>query len=183
MGTEFFGTAIYVPFDNINIFDAEFISYFYKLLPVGLSLFGATLSFFLYTFQYKLLFSIKTSFIGKKIYNFFNRKWFFDKIYNEYFGQFFFKFGYSVSYKFIDRGIFELLGPTGLSLSITKTGSELYRLQTGYLYHYTYSILVSLTFLLVLRELLLFFDFFLDYKIIFLFFVTSFFIKNFKKDS
>jgi hypothetical protein len=34
----------------------------------------------------------------------------FDKIYN-YFGQFFFKFGYSVSYKFIDRGIFEILGP------------------------------------------------------------------------
>jgi hypothetical protein len=33
----------------------------------------------------------------------------FDKIYNEYFGQFFFKFGYSVSYKFIDRGIFEIL--------------------------------------------------------------------------
>ena len=28
----FFGTAIFVPFDNINIFDAEFISLFYKLL-------------------------------------------------------------------------------------------------------------------------------------------------------
>jgi hypothetical protein len=45
LGTEFFGTAIYVPFDNTNIFDAEFISLFYKLLPVNLSLFGATLSF------------------------------------------------------------------------------------------------------------------------------------------
>jgi hypothetical protein len=53
--------------------------------------------------------------VGKKIYNFLNRKWFFDKIYNEYFGQFFFKFGYSISYKFVDRGIFEILGPTGLS--------------------------------------------------------------------
>jgi hypothetical protein len=53
------------------------------------------------------------SWLGKKIYNFLNRKWFFDKIYNEYFGQFFFKFGYSISYKFIDRGIFEILGPTG----------------------------------------------------------------------
>jgi NADH-ubiquinone oxidoreductase chain 5 len=71
MGTEFFGTAIYIPFENTNIFDAEFIDHFYKLLPVCLSLFGATLSFILYTFQYKLLFSIKTSFIGKKIYNFF----------------------------------------------------------------------------------------------------------------
>jgi hypothetical protein len=31
----------------------------------------------------------------------------FDKIYNEYWAVFF-KFGYSVSYKFIDRGIFEI---------------------------------------------------------------------------
>jgi 2,3-bisphosphoglycerate-independent phosphoglycerate mutase len=37
----------------------------------------------------------------------------FDKIYNEW--AVFFKFGYSVSYKFIDRGIFEILG-NGLSL-------------------------------------------------------------------
>eukprot|EP00797_Seminavis_robusta_P035579 Sro884_mit_g215800.1 nad5 (651) ;mRNA; f:20652-22604 len=162
-GTEFWGTAIYVPSENVNIFDCEFIDLFYKLLPVELSLFGATLSFILYTFNYKLLFSIKTSFFGKKIYNFFNRKWFFDKIYNEYFGQFFFKFGYSVSYKFVDRGIFELLGPTGLSFSITKVASDLYRLQTGYLYHYTYSILISFTFLLLLREIFLVFGIFLDF--------------------
>jgi NADH-ubiquinone oxidoreductase chain 5 len=182
LGGEFFGTAIYVPLENTNIFDAEFVDLFYKLLPVNLSLFGSILSFFLYTFQYKLLFNIKSSFLGKKIYNFFNRKWFFDKIYNEYFGQFFFKFGYSVSYKFVDRGIFELLGPTGLSFSITKVASELYRLQSGYLYHYTYSILVSITFLLILRESWLFFGVYLDYRIFFLFLVVLFFLKNFKKD-
>jgi hypothetical protein len=45
-GTEFFGTAIYVPSENINIFDAEFIDLFYKLLPVNLSLFGAIFHLF-----------------------------------------------------------------------------------------------------------------------------------------
>ena len=180
-GGDFFATAIYIPLQNTNIFDCEFIDLFFKLLPVNLSLLGATLSFLLYNFQYRLLFNIKSSFIGKKIYNFFNRKWFFDKIYNEYFGQFFFKFGYSVSYKFIDRGIFELLGPTGLSFSVTKMSSELYRLQTGYLYHYTYSILVSITFLLVIREVFLTFGFYInDYRVLFIFFVTIFFIKNFQ---
>ena len=164
------------------MFDAEFIDLFYKLLPVNLSLLGATLSFLLYSFQYKLLFTIKTSFLGKKIYNFFNRKWFFDKIYNEYFGQFFFKFGYSISYKFTDRGIFELLGPTGLSFSTVNLGSELYKKQTGYMYHYTYSILVSLTVLMLLREFWLFFSFSLDFRYFFLFFVSVFFIKNFKKN-
>ena len=179
-GTEFFGTAILIPFANVNIFDSEFIDLFYKLLPVTLSLFGATLSFILYNFNYQLLFFIKTSLVGKKIYNFFNRKWFFDKIYNEYFGQFFFKFGYSTSYKFVDRGIFELLGPTGLSFSTTKVASELYKLQTGYIYHYTFSVLVSLTFLLCLREVFLNFGVLFDFKIFLLFLVSSLFIKNFK---
>jgi hypothetical protein len=68
------------------------------------------------------------------------------------------------------------LGPTGLSFSITKTASNLYRLQTGYLYHYTYSILVSITFLLLLREILLIFGFYLNYKLFLVFFVTLFFI-------
>ena len=63
----------------------------------------------IFVYQYPILFKIKSSFFGKKVYNFFNRKWFFDKLYNDYFGQFFFKFGYSVSYKFIDRGIFQQL--------------------------------------------------------------------------
>jgi NADH-ubiquinone oxidoreductase chain 5 len=181
LGTGFFGTAVYIPLENTNIFDAEFVSLFYKLLPVNLSLLGASTSFLLYSFQHRTLFAIKTSFLGKRIYNFFNRKWFFDKIYNEYFGQFFFKFGYSVSYKFVDRGIFELLGPTGLSLTTTALGSGLYRNQTGYMYHYTYSILVSFTALLLLRTCWLFFHFSLDYRVFFLFFISSFLLLVSKK--
>ena len=93
---------------------------------------------FLDNFQSILLFQLKTFIFGKKIYNFKNRKWFFDKIYNEYPGQFFFKFGYSISYKFVDRGIFEILGPTGLSMLALKTGSNLHKMQTNFIYHYTF---------------------------------------------
>jgi len=181
-GSQFFGTAIYIPLENVNIFDSEFISLFYKLLPVNLSLLGAILSFILYIFNYRLLFVVKTSFGGKKIYNFFNRKWFFDKIYNEYFGQFFFKMGYSVSYKFIDRGIFELLGPFGLSLSITKVASDMYKLQSGYLYHYTFSIMISFTFLLLLRNISMTFGFMPDLNIFLLFAAVLFFTKNLKNN-
>ena len=178
MGSLLFDAAIYIPLENINFFDCEFIDLFYKLLPVFLSLLGSILSFVLYVFYYKLLFIAKTSFFGKKIYNFFNRKWFFDKIYNEYLAQFFFKFSFSISYKFVDRGIFELLGPTGFSTFLTKTASDFYRLQTSYLYHYTYSILVSITFFLSLRELWLLFEFYFDNRFFFIFFVISFFVKN-----
>nr|YP_009115269.1 NADH dehydrogenase subunit 5 [Berkeleya fennica]AJA05790.1 NADH dehydrogenase subunit 5 [Berkeleya fennica] len=178
VGSHFFGTAIYVNSQNINIFDAEFISTFYKTLPVKLSLLGVISAFILYNFQSNLLFKIKVSNLGKKIYTFLNRKWFFDKIYNEYFGQFFFKFGYSVSYKFIDRGIFEILGPTGLSMIALKVGSSLHKMQTGYIYHYTLVILIGATFLFGIRQVWLLFGFFIDYRLFILIFILAFFIIN-----
>jgi len=152
VGSHAFGTAIYTDISSLNLFDAEFIPLFYKTLPVNLSLLGVLSAFILYTFQSKILFNIKTSFYGKKMYNFLNRKWFFDKLYNEYLGQFFFKFGYSISYKLVDRGIFEMLGPTGLSTTILSIGTNLHKMQTGYLYHYTLSILLGLVFFIQIQQ-------------------------------
>ena len=181
LGTDFWGSAIYVHPQNMNMFDAEFIPSFYKLLPVKLSLFGVFLAFFLYTFKTKVLFQIKKSYFGKKIYNFLNKKWFFDKIYNEYIGQFFFKFSYSASYKIVDRGIFEILGPNGLSFVASKKALNLYKLQTGYLYHYTFIILITSTLLLGSRKFWLIFENLIDFRIFIIFFVSTFFIVNFKK--
>jgi NADH-ubiquinone oxidoreductase chain 5 len=70
LGTDFWGNSLFVLSENMNMFDAEFISHFYKLLPVILSLSGASLSFLLYTFGTTWLFKLKISFIGKKFYNF-----------------------------------------------------------------------------------------------------------------
>jgi NADH-ubiquinone oxidoreductase chain 5 len=178
VGSHFFGSAIFVNMAHMNLFDAEFSPTFYKTLPVNLSLLGFISAFVLYNFRSKLLYQVKTSFLGKKIYNFLNRKWFFDKLYNEYFGQFFFKFGYSVSYKFVDRGIFEVLGPTGLSSTALRVGTNLHKLQSGYIYHYTLIILIGITFLFGIRQLVLLFGFFIDYRVLVLTFVLFFFIVN-----
>ena len=148
LGTNFWGSAIYVAPSNMNMFDAEFIDHFYKLLPVKLSLLGTALAFTLYSLRSKLLFKFKVSFIGKKLYNFLNKKWFFDKVYNEQIGQFFFNFGYAVSYKIVDRGIFEIMGPHGISANTTKSSFSMYNLQTGYIYHYTFLFLIGITILL-----------------------------------
>jgi NADH-ubiquinone oxidoreductase chain 5 len=176
VGSQFFGTAIYVNMQNLNLFDAEFIPTFYKTLPVNLSLLGFFSAFILYNFRSDILFKLKTSFFGKKLYSFLNRKWFFDKIYNEYFGQFFLKFGYSVSYKFIDRGIFEILGPTGLSRVALRVGNSLHRMQSGNIYHYALIILVGITFLFGLRQLWLVFGLFVDHRVFMLVLMSSFFI-------
>lgn len=180
VGSDFFGTAIYNNPKELHVFDGEFIIFFYKILPVALSILGATLSFVLYNFQPNLLFQLKTSFFGRKVYNFLNKKWFFDKIYNECFGQFFFKFGYSVSYKLIDRAAFEIMGPTGLSSVALKAAYQLHRSQTGSLYHYLLAILTGLSIILCLRQLWLFFEYSLDYRIFILIFLATFFVINSK---
>ena len=153
LGTDFWGSAIYVDPKNMNLFDAEFINHFYKLLPVSLSILGIISAFTFYKFQSKLLFKLKISVVGKKLYNFLNKKWFFDKVYNEQLGQFFFNFGYATSYKIIDRGIFEILGPYGIATVLSKLSSTISKLQTGYIYHYTFLFLTGITVLLGVYQL------------------------------
>jgi len=180
VGSDFFGAAIYNSPQMLHVFDAEFIEFFYKILPVTLSLLGASLSFFLYNFQSHILFTVKTSTLGRKVYTFLNKKWFFDKIYNECFGQFFFKFGYSMSYKNIDRGTFEIIGPTGLSSVVLKTAHQLHKAQTGSLYHYTLVILTTIALILCLRQFWVVFANILDYRNLILIIVAAFFLTNSK---
>ena len=178
VGSDFFSSAIYNNPKELHIFDAEFVIFFYKFLPVTLSLFGATLSFLLYNFQSSILFTLKTSFLGRKIYSFLNKKWFFDKIYNECIGQFFFKFGYSVSYKSIDRGTFEIIGPTGLSSVASKVAHQLHKAQSGSLYHYMLIILSIISFILLFRSIWVIYEHSLDYRLLALIVITIIFLNS-----
>jgi NADH-ubiquinone oxidoreductase chain 5 len=175
-GSCFWGNAIFNSPKAVNVVDSEFIPGFYKLLPVVFSIFILIFSFLIYIYSAKFLFKIKISSLGKKIYNFLNKKWFFDKIYNEYLGQFFFNFSYSVSYKIVDRGIIEILGPTGLSYFITKMSIGLHKTQTGYVYHYLFVMLAGASLFLSIRQFWVVFGETFDYRIAFIFFLQLFLI-------
>jgi hypothetical protein len=56
------------------LFEAEFLNTMPKLSPVILSLFGASLSFILYNFFFKIIYLFKISTFGRHLYIFFNRK-------------------------------------------------------------------------------------------------------------
>ena len=79
---------MFITSDHMNRIDAEFIVHIYKILPVILSLLGVSSAFLLYLLGSKILVQLKMSSKGKRIYNFFNKKWFFDKFYNEYISLF-----------------------------------------------------------------------------------------------
>ena len=71
-----------------------------------------------------------------------------------------------------------MLGPSGLSMTISKTLNKLDKLETGYLYHYTFLILIGSTLLLGIRQFWLTFGTSVDYRIGIIFFIFSFFIIN-----
>lgn len=181
LGTDFWGNALFVLPENMNMIDAEFIPHLYKLLPVILSVAGASCSFICYVYGSSLLFRFKFSFFGKKMYNFLNKKWFFDKVYNEFIAQSLFKFGYNVSYKIIDRGIIEMFGPMGLVNLISGKAFYITKLQTNYLYHSTLLLLIGSTLLLGIRQLWLLFGCFVDFRLFVIFPVLGFFLISFWK--
>jgi hypothetical protein len=110
-----------------------------------------------------------------------NRKWFFDKVYNEVIGQFFLYAAYHWTYKQVDRGLIESLGPFGLSRLVSKIAYRLKLLQTGFFYHYTLAMVISLMLFLAYFSLSAVFEtsqFFLlyDARLWFLFLLSVFFL-------
>jgi len=136
LGTDFWGNALFCLPINLSIVDAEFMSTSIKIFPLCCSALGGLLSFVLYRGYNNNLFICKTSFIGRKFYTFFNRKWLFDKIYNDLVTQNLLDFGYHFTYKAIDRGLIESLGPFGLSNILLNQVNQFRSWHSGYLYHY-----------------------------------------------
>ena len=175
LGTGFWNNAIFVFPTNLNMIDAEFANQFFRLLPLCLSLTGASLALILYNFAAKDLYLLKTSVIGRKIYTFLNRKWFFDKFYNEYMNQALLVFGYHVSYKTIDRGIIEMVGPWGLSKTVLGKSNLLASAQSGSVYDYALAMFLGLLTVLVFVEFWELIIYCIDPSLFIIFFITFFF--------
>jgi len=150
VGSDFFGNSLFIHPNNISIIEAEFsLPLIIKLLPAILSLLGATLAIYLYHKNPEFIINLTENSLGRKIYKFFNGKYYFDVIYNHYIISSGFKIGYKIS-KEIDRGAIELLGPHGLSNALTNTGINIAKLDTGIITTYSLYITLGLLSLLFL---------------------------------
>ena len=67
------------------------------------------------------MYDISLSPIGLKMYSFLNQKWYFDKLYNEYINKPLVSFGYFVSFRGMDKGVVEILGPYGIATSFSAS--------------------------------------------------------------
>ena len=175
LGSNFWKNSIYINPINNQIIDAEFLPTFFKLLPVILSFTGLFSAFYLYFFQFKFFYQIKTSPLGLYFYNFLNRKWYFDKIYYEFINQHILKIGYHFTYKMIDKGLIELCGPFGLITIFSFLSKQISLIQTGYIYHYSLLILISIILLINIVFFSVMFSF--NFTIIFILLLFFFILK------
>jgi len=178
-GSNFWGNALFIFPTNLSLIDSEFISIYNKLLPVLLSFFGGFISYFFYRYNLVSLYKLKTNSLGRQFYIFLNKKWFFDKIYNEFINQNLLKFGYFVSYKSIDKGFIEMIGPYGLSNVLFERIVYLKNFQDGVIYQYILTILIYTIFIIFIISYYFIFKFLLiKFKLLILFLFIHFIIKK-----
>jgi len=168
LGSSFWGSAIFIHPAHLIIIDSEFIPAMVKNTPVFFSLLGASSALVMYHFFGNVLFAMKTGplnpadtgsaasrlgRLGNKMYNFLVQKWFFDKVYNEFVAHRLMGFGYHTSFRLLDKGLFEMLGPYGISRAVVATSEKVARVQTGYIFNYAFVMLLGVTFLVTLVAL------------------------------
>jgi len=168
LGTPFWGNSLSISPANYSIYlEIEFLPFYIKILPVVFSSMGVLLAFIYYGFFYKNFNILKNYRIIYYIYNFLNKKWYFDKMYNEFFIQTFISFGYNFTYSSQDRGFLEVFGPSGLKISILKLSTKLNQFHTGFAYNYALFIIFGVFFFI-----LNFFQNFIYLEIIFILILT-----------
>ena len=84
LGTSFWQNSIFFLENKKYLLTFEFIPTFIKILPLFCSFCGSFFALILFIFFYKKLYILNLTKIGYSFYIFFNRKWFFDKIYTEF---------------------------------------------------------------------------------------------------
>lgn len=107
-----------------------------KNLPFLTGITGTLLALLFNTLFKDFLFALKLTKLGRYIYIFFNRKWFFDLIYNHFVVNKFLDFGYYISFKLIDKAVLEWVGPMGLTRLVYLFSNSIMSLQTGIIYNY-----------------------------------------------
>lgn len=138
---------------------AEFLDYYYKLIPLIFSIAGLSFSLFIYFIVYDYTFFIVKNRFFRYAYFFLAKKWYFDLLYNNIFVFNLLSTFYLLTFKVIDRGLIEFFGPLSLVRLINKFSVLLSSFQTGFLYNYIFIILLGLMFFIKLIFSLFFPDF------------------------
>jgi NADH-ubiquinone oxidoreductase chain 5 len=168
LGTPYWNNAIFMLPEHVVIIDAEYLSVYIKWLPFTVTLFSSTFAFFLYSYALSLLIIVYKTGLGHTFYIFINRKWFFDKLQNELICITLLRFGYNITYKIIDKGLIEFIGPSGISKVVLNFSNSATNIQSGLLNHSTFLMFVSLVLFISITTLFTIYFIYVETHVLFI---------------
>ena len=123
------------------------VSNIVKLIPLFFSLFGAIFAFLVYnsSIASKIWNPYSDQNLYHKIYTFFNSAWQFNYIINHFLILNIWKVGHLITYRVIDRGLLEILGPRGISKILIKLTQNISNLQSGMVFNYALIMIIFTT--------------------------------------
>ena len=163
IGTNYWNNAIFILPEHVLIIESEFISTYIKWLPFYISMISSFFALYIYSYGVFFLVGLYKTKVGYIFYLFLNKKFFFDKLQNEIICINLLQFGYQSTYKLIDKGLIELIGPNGGSKIFLKLAKNSKNMQSGLLNHYAFLIFIGLILFIFLVisfnvEKIIFFD-------------------------
>jgi NADH-ubiquinone oxidoreductase chain 5 len=144
LGSDFWGNALFTLPTNNYVLESEWLDASIKTIPLIFSFSGVGLAIYQYLFSYNSLYLLKTTNLGLTLYTFLNRKWFFDKVYNDWVSESLLSVAFSETYQNMDRGFLEFLGPQGLSTEIYKYISKISQYSLGFVFYYLFLLIGGL---------------------------------------
>jgi len=137
---EFWKSSILVlPYDD-SIAHAVHNSLLIDYLPLGAGLSGIALAYVCYMLRPDIPPAMAMRF--RALYLFLLNKWYFDELYDRLFVRSAFSLGDGL-WKTGDGMLIDGLGPDGISAATRELAREASRLQTGYVYHYAFAMLIG----------------------------------------
>jgi len=134
-------TAIYLSESNHVIESIHYVPKWVKYSPLLMMVLGLITAIIFY-----LIYPNIPKFLSNKfnpLYKFLLNKWYFDELYELIFVRNISRIGNFLS-NFGDKRVIDGLGPDGISLRVMDIAKQVSRIQTGYIYHYAFAMLIGL---------------------------------------
>ena len=136
----FWGDAILILDHHKALENAHHVPLWVKLAPLVVGVLGISLAYILYIQRTDIPGKIAERF--QAIYQFLLNKWYFDELYDTLFVRPSFALGRGL-WKVFDGMIIDGLGPDGISNAVRVAARRVAALQSGYLYHYAFAMLIG----------------------------------------
>lgn len=141
----FWKGSLYLGPDNHIIHEFHHVPWQVKVAPFAAMLLGLMIAYLFYIRKP----SLAKNLAGRNpwLYKFLLNKWYFDELYNVVFVAPAKKLG-AVLWKRGDEDIIDHYGPNGIAARVIDITNRVVKLQTGYVYHYAFAMLIGLVVLI-----------------------------------